>query len=212
MPILRPSEAPEPLEARGQRITPTKARRKVRPIWGSPSGLGFSTPDTHDTLASVNSQVDRAARNQLSQGIRWLAAGTIDTGDFEDRFGHSAARARDPGVRAIFWQGAWVLYSDFERTPLRGMRRLSRDTRRAIARWIIFLDSDLPYEWPLNTWWHRLLHLPLNLLTLGSAGRWRFRRWSRSGEVAVWPFLRWSDYRACLRRPRRLGSPRGVAP
>ncbi|HEX3837719.1 MAG TPA: hypothetical protein VHW25_12210 [Steroidobacteraceae bacterium] len=148
--------------------------------------------------------IDRVARRRLAQGIRHLANGRITNDEFEDQYGHAAATSTDPGVRGVFWQGAWLLYSDFTTTRYAGAHRLPRDTRRHIARWIVFLRSPLPYEWPLQSWWRNLLWLPAHLLTLGFSARLRARKWRRSGEYSVWPFRRWHDYRAALRLPSDL--------
>jgi len=145
--------------------------------------------------------IDRQARSQLVEGLRHLGNGRITSGEFEGRYGQAAIRCVDPGVRAVFWRGAWMLYSDFAETRFAGPRRLPRETRRHIARWIMFLKADRPYEWPLPNWWTSLAWLPVHLGTLGFSARFRARRWRASGEFAVWPFLKWSDYRAALRTP-----------
>ena len=151
--------------------------------------------------------IDQAARRRLAEGIRHLANGRITNDEFEDQYGRAAAASSDPAVRALFWQGAWMLYSDFTTTRYAGSQRLPRDTRKHIVRWILFLQSSLPYEWPLPAWWQNLAWAPVHLLTLGFSARLRARQFRRSGEFSVWPFRRWTDYRAALRRPVYLRGP-----
>jgi hypothetical protein len=143
--------------------------------------------------------IDRAARQQLAEGLRHLVAGQITNDEFEDRFGRPVLRSKDAVVREIFWSGAWMLYSDLEQYRLRGSRALPRSTRREIARWILFLRSDLPYSWPLRSGTSAFAWVPIHLLTLGASAAIRRRRWRRSGESMVWPFRSWGDYRAALR-------------
>ncbi len=143
-------------------------------------------------------------RGQVSEGSAafaiWLMAALL-TMSSRISTAAPAAASVDPGVRAVFWQGAWLLYSDFTTTRYRGSHRLPRDTRRHIARWLMFLRSSLPYEWPLASWRANLVWLPAHLLTLGLSARLRARKWRQSGDYCVWPFRRWSDYRAALRQP-----------
>ena len=65
----------------------------------------------------------------------------------------------------------------------------------------MFLKSQRQYEWPIIPRWRKLIDVSLALLSFGMTARFRRIRWARSGEVSVWPFSRWSDYRAALRSP-----------
>jgi hypothetical protein len=82
-----------------------------------------------------------------------------------------------------------------------GAYRLDRKTRRDVARCILFLRSMRPYEWPAPSRWYDLVWLPVHLATLGLSSRLQRNRWRSSGEFSVWPFRRWTDYRAALRLP-----------
>ncbi|HEV2704150.1 MAG TPA: hypothetical protein VGV09_21175 [Steroidobacteraceae bacterium] len=150
---------------------------------------------------SVTATVDPAARRSLAEGLRHLATGWITNDEFEDRYARAAAGSRDKGVRAVFWQGAWLLYSDFGTERFTDQDRLPRASRRHIARWILFLKSTLPYEWPLDPWWVKLAWVPVHLVTLGTSARLRAGKWRRRGEYPVWPFYRWQDYRVAIRHP-----------
>lgn len=97
--------------------------------------------------------------------------------------------------------GSLGLYDDFSDTRLTGRFRLSRESRRTIARWVMFLRSETVYEWPTYPRWRALAFLPIDVLTLGATARIRHRRWRQVGEFYVWPYRHWSDYRAAIRRP-----------
>lgn len=149
--------------------------------------------------------IDRSARNRLAEGIRHLAAGAISNVEFE----RSLSSSNDPAVHAVFIGGPWFLYHDLVRYRLRGAHRLMPAVRREAARWILFLKSDLPYEWPVEQRGvvGSLVWVVLNLLTLGFFARRAQQRFAHSGEIAVWPFVRRSDYEAALTEPPYLAKP-----
>jgi hypothetical protein len=136
--------------------------------------------------------VDRDCRDRLAIAIRRLAAGLITNDEFEAAT-ISSVRSRDIAARSLRW-AAWGLYDDRREHRLDGRFRLGKAQRREIARWILFLKSNLEYEWPDVTRWLWLLVLP-NLVTFGLI--WHLiRRWhDRRGEAHAWPFLRAHDLR-----------------
>jgi hypothetical protein len=97
------------------------------------------------------------------------------------------------------------LYDDLREHRLTGRHKLSPADRQNVARWILFLENDLAYEWPVVPLAIRLALLPINLVTLGFAGRIVQRYASRGGDTEVWPFRRRRDYQAVLRRPPYRG-------
>jgi hypothetical protein len=142
--------------------------------------------------------VDRDARDKMILLLRRLVAGRITNDEFED--GQPLSRT-DPAVTEIFYRGAWGLYSDLHEHRLVGRHRLPRDARREIARLILFLKSDLDYEWPCHKVWQELLWMVAGLLTLGFAGRFYWRWLGTRGEVSVWPFSRQEDFERAVRHP-----------
>jgi hypothetical protein len=144
--------------------------------------------------------IDKQARKELAALLRHLAAGQISNDQFEDRLPGMG----DPAVRQVFAEGAWFLYDDLHEHRLIGKHRLEPVSRKELARWILFLESELPYEWPIITGWIRLLLIPVHLLTLGvtTAAVQRYVR--RGGDVDVWPFRRLEGYRMALNQPPYL--------
>jgi hypothetical protein len=98
--------------------------------------------------------IDRPARDRLAGGLRHFAAGRSWSEDFEQQCVLPVMQSPDPGVRELAW-ATWGLYDDFSDTRLVGRYRLSRENRRAIARSIMFLRSDMAYEWPTYPRLHR---------------------------------------------------------
>jgi hypothetical protein len=142
--------------------------------------------------------VDRNARNEVVLLLRQLVTGRITNDEFEDR---QPLGSSDLAVAEVFLRGASGFYSDLDEYRLAGRHRLSRSERREMARLILFLKSDLEYEWPDPKLWQELLWMAAGLLTLGLAGRLYWRWMGAHGEVGVWPFLRQEDLERAVRNP-----------
>ena len=108
-------------------------------------------------LASRNARgqhvmVDRAARDELGRAIRRLVAGLSTNDQYEDTLSAGLRRSRDLGVRSIRL-AAWHLYDDLHEHRLEGRYAIGRAGRRRVAHWVLFLKSDLEYEWPNLAGW-----------------------------------------------------------
>jgi len=145
--------------------------------------------------------VDRASRRRLAELLRQLVAGRITNDEFEDRIPRDSP---DPAIGAVFGDGAWCLYDDLHEHRPVGRYRLSRKARHEAARWILFLETDLEYEWPVLPMWKRLALTLASLATLGLLAIIMRRRNSRNAQLAVWPFRTPNAYEAALRQPPYL--------
>lgn len=148
--------------------------------------------------------IDENARKAFAQDLRALAAGNISNDHFED-VRLPATNTADPAVAAIYREGAWCLYSDLHEHTLRGRYALTRESKREVARWVLFLRSGLPYQWPELRGWRYCLLLLANAMTLGFANRLYRRYVARFGDTDVWPFLTHTDYVEALQHPPYLG-------
>ena len=142
--------------------------------------------------------VDRTGRAVLAEQLRRLASGRLTNAEFD---GVRLDRSEDEALVAIGDAG-WSLYDDFFLYRLRGRRALKRESLDAVARCILFLDSDLPYEWPARR--PTIQSIVRTLITFGSWLRRDRLRWQAAGPYHVWPFFRESDYEKALANPRRL--------
>lgn len=134
--------------------------------------------------------------------MRHFAAGLITNDQFEDRL----PRSRDAAVKEVR-ANAWYLYDDLREYRLAGRDRLPEEARSAVARWVLFLGTDLEYEYPCSGEMASLAFDLLSLCTFGLAG-WAWRRRFRR-QKDLWPFFRRADFDAALAAPRLL-SGRGV--
>nr|CAP47510.1 putative integron gene cassette protein [uncultured bacterium] len=153
--------------------------------------------------------VDHEARTQLAESVRHLVAGRITNDDFEDGVPYSKA---DPAIGEVFFDGAWNLYSDLHEHKLVGRYRLPDSSRPEVARWILFLKTDLEYEWKVLHGLNWLAFPFGNLLTLGLLGVFLRRRWAKGGDVSVWPFYRESDFKTALNQHPYLAGKTATAP
>lgn len=145
--------------------------------------------------------VDKDARRQAGELLRHFAAGQITNDEFEDRV---PCQSDDRAVTELRSE-VWYLYDDLREYRLAGKDRLSAETRRAVATWVLFLRTELEYEWSVRSLSSKLLLRFGNFCTFGVIGKlWR-PRFRRYGEIDVWPFIRRSDYETALENSSLLG-------
>jgi hypothetical protein len=142
--------------------------------------------------------IDREARDILAESFRHLVAGQITNDQFEGRL----RKSEDAGVSRVYFCAAWPLYDDFREHKLTGRWAIKREHWPIVARYILFLKTDVEYEWPTTTrLWAFPWNIPWGVLTLATFGLAE-RIWSRTmdrrsgGDVNVWPFFRMSDLEA----------------
>jgi hypothetical protein len=138
---------------------------------------------------------DRDSRDRLIGAIRALLSGQITLAEFEGRV---PARSSDPAIRAMLSESAWQLFTGKHNESL-----ADRD-RGTVSRWVLFLKTDKPYEWPSLSRRQQVAHALVSVLTLGLIAKPFRRRIAGQGDIAVWPFLRRVDYDAAMRSPATL--------
>lgn len=81
-------------------------------------------------------------RRRVAEALRHFAAGRTTNREFERALETTPSSGFYDPVLDSVEHFAWLMYDDFETHRLDGKRKLSREARRAIARWIFFLRSD----------------------------------------------------------------------
>ena len=131
--------------------------------------------------------VDRAARNRMAELLRHLITGKL-TNDEYDNAWHELMPCADDAVVWLHVNGAWFLYSDVREHRLVGRYAPTAETRRLIARAVLFLKTDHDYEWPQQDLLRAFALGCLNIATLGLVG-WLVRSAAPSRENEdIWPF------------------------
>ena len=148
----------------------------------------------------------------MAEALRHFASGRTTNDEFEDRLHHllrerKVGRKQDDGALWAITSRSWFLYDDTRQHRLDGKRRLNREGRREMARWIVFLHSGCEYEWPITSFISPGSFF-LTILTFGLARlvlpRLIKRRYESMGDWKVWPFIRQSDFDQVRKRPRFL--------
>ncbi len=151
--------------------------------------------------------IARKRRTELSHQLHSLIAGHITNDNFDDwLIMNDFSAVRDPrkyddAALGPIVERAYCLYSDIPTYKLTGERKLDRQAYRDALRWILFLRSDLEYEWPVYFYANRFPDIQW-LLNKRSFGRYPYiprpneslRNWTTHGDFEVWPFIRVSDY------------------
>lgn len=140
--------------------------------------------------------VDRHSRDRYAEILRHFAAGRLTNFEYEDAC-ECFLRTPDRAVREIWW-AMWHLYDDLKEHRMTGTHELPSTTRAIVVRSVVFLHSDLVFEWP------RMgpLRFVLYVITLGRLGR---PARPTGSDWELWPFFRPEDLAGCVARPRLLG-------
>lgn len=208
--------------------------------WGhiaNPSAGERARYDSGVSTQPATLTVDRTARDGLAEALRQFIAGRHTNFEFEDLVDQAAGDSMDSAVSAVRSR-AWFLYDDLRQHRRSDGWEVSEEGKREISRWIVFLHTDLPYEWSIDNFasparWLMVLLTAVGLtlaalavfehlaLSAGLAStvvvawacwwgvtRSRERRFEAEGEPEVWPFLRREDCEAALDAPRLLSGGR----
>lgn len=130
--------------------------------------------------------IHRASRERLALALRRYVARRITN----DGLAAVSVDWRDRGAAAV-QQMAWRLYDDLYTHRASGRHALTRAGRRMVARWIVFLQSDLEYVWPEYNFVQASPAF-VSWLTLGWYGHVHRRRWREfleAGDFEAWPFV-----------------------
>lgn len=135
--------------------------------------------------------IDRSSRDKFAAALRQYAAGRITN----DCLAQAETCSNDRGVIAV-QDVSWQLYSDMSRHYAAGRHALGSDTLCAVARCVLFLQTDDEYLWPAYDFIaceNRLDRWVMDLFTCGKWSERRRERWRdfvQAGDYEAWPFLR----------------------
>ena len=132
--------------------------------------------------------VDRQARDSAVKVLRTFMDGTISNYKYDDTFPKSGS---DPALAAI-WTNLWFYYSDVREHTLGAKHALTPEARALFERSLLFLKSDLEFQWPSPKL--KLRFGLLRLLGFGRKLRQREEREMSVGDKDFWPFLHQADY------------------
>ena len=134
-------------------------------------------------------------RKQYAELVRQFLSGRMTNHQYEDRCDAIVYDA-DTAVDQVYCE-LWAGYCDFREHYVGIKHGMPRDSRRTAARWIMFLRSNRPYEYPT----YGCLPILISICTLGMI---RKPDPKGAGDSDYWPYFRESDFRQDLARPKLL--------
>lgn len=138
--------------------------------------------------------VDRHARDIAAEALREFMEGSISNDEYERRFPRNKD---DPALWAVHEQ-IWLCYSDLKEHTLTDKHALTDAGRAGFERCILFLRSDLEFQWPPPM--IRLSYGVLRLLGFGWLLKRREEEEMSIGDKEVWPFLNKAEYEQTSRK------------
>lgn len=142
--------------------------------------------------------IDFVARKKAAEVARRFVAGQISNFEFENRFPSS----KDPAMWAIE-DTFWCFYDDFEEHPLKGKWCVPEETKQLMLRWVMFLYSDIEYEWPA------ISYPGVRPIQYGLFGKLFNRHKNQhaflnSGDIEFWPFINKESFESAKNNPSLL--------
>lgn len=135
--------------------------------------------------------VERGNRDVAASVLQDLIDGKITNDEFMSRF--KFPKNTDPALGAIF-MFAWGQFSDLRTHRLTGRDALVPERRAVMERSVLFLRTDLEFEWPPAK--PSLARGLLEMIGLGRRFRAAEEEYKSKGDFEVWPFFRKADYEA----------------
>lgn len=127
------------------------------------------------------STIDRASRRQLAAAIRRFTAGASTNEQLIQEI--ETLSDRDPGVGALV-ELLWSLYDDMSEHKA----NLTPAQRRILARCLLFLRSDIPYQYHRPGRVLSGVILGIDLVTMGLASFLHYRLTVGTAGTDLWPF------------------------
>jgi len=132
--------------------------------------------------------IDRPARDVAAKLLEDFISGSISNYKYNQSFPTSKI---DSALWPIY-VNVWFCYSDVGEYTLTGKRALSPEQRALCERSILFLRSNLEFQWPPPEF--RLRYGLMRLLGFGRVLKQRESKEMSIGDLEVWPFLKRSEY------------------
>jgi hypothetical protein len=150
--------------------------------------------------------VDRKARDILAEQIRHLLAGVITNFQYIEEV--DRLFTDDKGIRPIM-NTIWQVYDDLREHKV-DKTSFSLDDRKMLGRIILFLKSDLEYQWPSLRTKIPFFRLLSNIFTLGIYTRKRDQEEEKAGDFEYWPFISKADFELANMNPPYLAKQRTI--
>lgn len=145
--------------------------------------------------------IDRDARDSIAEATRHYLTGLSSNFTFNDTI--FDLKSRDPAIRAIRDQ-LWLIYDDLQEHRHEGRWKLSAGQRGIVLRIILFLKSDLEYQWPRVPGWYLGTRPLIWLFTLSLGSRALDKLFENRDTQDVWPFRSQNEIEEAKGEPKYL--------
>ena len=139
--------------------------------------------------------IDRISRDKLAETLRQYVSGRVTNDTLDDL----KINNEDYGVKAIK-DASWFLYDDLYEHKAVRKNRIVKDNRHEVSKWIIFLQSNEEYLWPIPSTLQKIG----SILTLGF---YKLNTLSKE-EKEAWPFFTNESLENALKKPKLFNGKR----
>ena len=168
--------------------------------------------------------VDRDRRKKLAYHLRHLSIGLISNDEFEgyitddvsfgwlpEQYYRSKEAKFDDGIIQPILELSWCLYSDLEEQKLKSKNKLSKEQLKEIAKYILFLNSEIEYQWSYFDAINPAIRFSFsenisNLLSFGKYYKNKMKEkeselieMKKIGDFDYWPFINKEQYEEQLK-------------
>ena len=144
--------------------------------------------------------IDRDARDRIALALRQLGSGRLSLDEYES-ICDAILPSDDPAITAVEDASYW---GSCELGPKRfvGRHLLSPESRRDIARVVVFLRSDFEYRWPSERDWSALRYL-LHVLGVRCipVSQAEIAQWAQVVDAEAWPFVSVAEVKSAASVP-----------
>ena len=135
--------------------------------------------------------IDRKSRDKLAENLRQYVSGRITNDTLDDL----DINNEDYGVKVIK-DASWLLYDDLYEHKAVGKNRIEKDNRHEVPKWIVFLQSDEEYLWPIPSTLQ-------NLVSIFTLGLYKSNI-SNNVDKEAWPFFKNENLKSALAKPKQF--------
>lgn len=144
--------------------------------------------------------IDRSARELAAEQVRHFINGGTTNFEFEC----SEPDTEDEAVLAIY-DTLWLFYDDLKEHKLVGEQAIPKNTKKIMARWLMFLYSGQEYEWPSISY-PGVRPLQHGFISKILGGPEKEAKFMQHGNYDLWPFISEEAYLNAKQNPTLLSS------
>jgi hypothetical protein len=150
--------------------------------------------------------IEKRARRKVSELLRKVALGRVTSDEFENALLDMLSASKDGVIYAVYRTVSEM--ADETDQSLAHLFERGGEMRNRLCRWILFLKTDLKYEWPKERLAPGLrdFYRPNWLDQLSGVNLSTNSAFCGRGDYHVWPFIREADFHAAKKACAKRGA------